>query len=154
MDNIIYSGFQVSVIMRVPRYICSNKSGSQVRERYFNYAWLYKSDLDYLKENQIPVQTALRQALMDYVDRHKAAAAGRPSLKTKADRDRWILSAPDTYNVENYRPIVEMGPVIPRSSAPDMSAWTKKERDAWIIDGTVPARAMMARNETARACEV
>lgn len=72
----------------------------------------------------------------------------------KADMDTWILLGKDGCTIRPGGAIAAaLGPAaaepeIPRGHVPDMSTWTKAERDAWILAGAVPNRVMRAAKTT------
>jgi hypothetical protein len=88
----------------------------------YSAAKLYQDDLDYLQDHGIERARALRDSLHEYVLTMK----GRPAIPALP--------------VAGPAEIRQLG-----SPVPDMTDWTKKERDAWILDGAIPRRAMMAR---------
>jgi hypothetical protein len=137
----------------------TSKLNRPVKVTGWSTANLYKDDLDYLKEHGVPVAKALRDALHEHVLEHRARHQGKPNTfaMSKEERSRWILSTPDDfkpgvhkeYTHAPTREFLSRDPwILDCGSTPDMHTWTQAERDAWILDGTIPLRVMMV-NRTA-----
>ena len=74
----------------------------------------------------------------------------------KADMDTWILLGKDGCTIRPEPAIAPSAVAVAESEilqgpAPDMSTWTKAERDQWILSGDVPVRAMKASAPAAGA---
>jgi hypothetical protein len=87
----------------------------------YTAAKLYTEDLEYIDAHGIERARALRDSLHEYV----LTMRGRPAIPALP--------------VAAVAEIRQLG-----SPVPDMTDWTKKERDAWILEGAIPARAMRA----------
>jgi hypothetical protein len=105
---------------------------------------LYTSDYNYLVENEIKVGTAIRYALSEYVAMMKARAPGPgwhsldgPGKETLIEES---VKAPASISLKVHASprVTPVG--ISNSPPPDLSTWTKQERNAWILEGVIPVR--------------
>lgn len=114
-------------------------------------ALLYMTDIDCLWRKGIPLRTAIRDSLFLYC----RALSRVPALPAMTDEDRihFILNGmpgKELLHDRPRRPAAEPSPVkgglaarparISHTPPPDMSTWTKLERDEWIWKGDIPKR--------------
>jgi len=105
---------------------------------------VYGDDYRYLIEHEIPIGPAIRYALSDYVAmmRARELTTGWNSL-TLPEREAIIQAAVEAPHAITPPKEPAAAPRLRRISQtppPDLSTWSKQERDAWILDGAIPRR--------------
>lgn len=123
-----------------------NNPDDPFRETNIETCGLYVADLDYLQERGLPLRTVIREALRAYVQVLQARTPG--PVMTARQRDTFIMRGilPNGTRYQDPPDKIPVAVVVEKPRLyiqahelrPDMTGWTKAQRDAWILNGTVP----------------
>jgi hypothetical protein len=121
-----------------------------VKEVGLRTAKLFQEDIDFIQDKGQHPRTIVREALHIYCDAWRTVQS-LPKM-TKAERDRFILDKLPSMEVLHTRPdpaiyaqVIENPTItthtprdiIKRPAAAKMRAWSKSQRDVYIMYGTV-----------------
>lgn len=119
--------------------------GDPVRQVNLTGAKLFLTDINFIKNMGEHPRTIVREAVHIYCD---ALRAARPfKAMTKQERDEFVLGKlpgmKHTHKPAAARPHQPAHththtPPITAATSQDMRTWSKDQRDAYILDGTIP----------------